>query len=157
MFDATQIELSALPSVTLDQRRDLPACQGIYFVMDGARVLYVGKAGNIGSRWRNHHRLYALRQLPGISIAWLQFDGDEQLLTQIEDACIVYFDPPMNWSAVQGRQVVRTVSFPAGLYQRLEEAAQREERPVSELVLEAVRKLLKEKESGNSEAVLVAQ
>lgn len=50
----------------------------------------------------------------------------------------------------------RSMTFPAGLYQRLEEIAQREERPVSELIVEAVRKLLKEMESGNSEALAVA-
>lgn len=47
------------------------------------------------------------------------------------------------------------MTFPAGLYQRLEEAAQREERPVSELVMEAVRRLLKEMESGPMSASAV--
>lgn len=42
----------------------------------------------------------------------------------------------------------RSMTFPAGLYERLEKVAQREERPVSELVMEAVRKLLKEMETG---------
>lgn len=50
----------------------------------------------------------------------------------------------------------RSMTFPAGLYQRLEEAAQREERPVSELVLEAVRRFLKDNEPGNSEALPIA-
>jgi metal-responsive CopG/Arc/MetJ family transcriptional regulator len=40
----------------------------------------------------------------------------------------------------------RSMTFPAGLYERLEKAAKREERPVSELVMEAVRRLLKERE-----------
>lgn len=45
----------------------------------------------------------------------------------------------------------RSMTFPAGLYQRLEEIAQSEERPVSDLVMEAVRRFLKERESGPME------
>lgn len=44
----------------------------------------------------------------------------------------------------------RSMVFPAGLYQRLEEVARRQERPVSELIVEAVRRQLAEMESGNT-------
>jgi hypothetical protein len=47
----------------------------------------------------------------------------------------------------------RSMTFPAGLYQRLEEIAKTEERPVSDLVLEAVRRFLKEREMGPLELV----
>lgn len=51
----------------------------------------------------------------------------------------------------------RSMTFPAGLYERLEKAAQDDERPVSELVMEAVRRFLKEREeSGNWAPELMA-
>jgi hypothetical protein len=53
-----------LPSVSLTQRNHLPACSAIYFALDSSnRVLYVGKAKNLASRWKNHHRLHKLKEI----------------------------------------------------------------------------------------------
>lgn len=36
-----------LPSLSLAERKNLPDCAAIYFVMDGDRILYIGKSINI--------------------------------------------------------------------------------------------------------------
>jgi hypothetical protein len=52
-----QINLSTLPSVSLDCRKDLPECPGIYFAVDSAgTVQYIGRSNNIRQRWSQHHR-----------------------------------------------------------------------------------------------------
>lgn len=48
------------------------------------------------------------------------------------------------------KRVKRSITFPPTVYQQLEEIGAREERTVNELVVEAVRALIKEKASGNS-------
>lgn len=157
MFNPETLDISTLPSVALEARRELPACQGVYFVMTPTEVLYIGKTKSIAGRWLGHHRLNELRRHEGVVISWLRFDGGSDLLDEIEQACIEYFSPLLNWAAVRYNKCrVRSMVFPAGLYERLEKAAQREERPISDLVLEAVRRQLKEIESGNSEALASA-
>lgn len=96
MFDPSSLSLAALPSVPLSSYRLLPACQGIYFVASNGDVLYIGKAKSLFTRWQSHHRLTDLEQRPGVTISWLQFDGDDALLHEIERACIEYFDPVLN-------------------------------------------------------------
>ncbi len=47
----TTIGLVALPSLPLDERRDLPDTAAIYFVLAGDAVLYVGQSVNVRQRW----------------------------------------------------------------------------------------------------------
>lgn len=98
MFDPTQIDLTALPSVMMDRRCELPQCPGVYFAVaaDGA-VLYIGKARNIFNRWLGHHRLIDLKRADGVFISWLEIDGD---LDEIEHSCIEHFRPVLNGSDV---------------------------------------------------------
>ncbi len=44
MIDTSAITPSALPSLPLDERRDLPDTATIYFVLAGDTVLYVGQS-----------------------------------------------------------------------------------------------------------------
>ncbi len=43
-MNATTIDLTTLPSVTLDVRRGLPDTSAVYFVLAGDTVLYVGQS-----------------------------------------------------------------------------------------------------------------
>lgn len=143
MFDPSSVTPAALPSVPLDSRRDLPACQGIYFVLSsGGNVLYIGMAKNILSRWRGHPRLTELKQQPGVTISWLHFDGDKGLLYEIERACIEYFNPVLNWSPVECGLHVRTVGFPPDLYARIVEIATREDRDTTAQIIRMLRESL---------------
>src|SRR6266496_2962200 len=103
MFDPAQIELSDLPSVFFEARRNLPECQGIYFaVATDDTVLYIGKAKNINRRWLGHHRKSDVAEWEDVSIFWLQIDENTGLLDEIEQACIEYFNPILNGGMKRG-------------------------------------------------------
>ncbi len=67
----------------------------------------------------------------------------------------MYETPKRGRPPLAAKSKKRSMTFPAGMYERLEKVAQREERRVSDLVLEAVRRMLKETEPGNSEPEMV--
>lgn len=48
---------NSIPSLHITERAKLPALPGIYFVYTpDHRILYVGKADNLRTRWNSHHR-----------------------------------------------------------------------------------------------------
>ena len=153
MFDVKLVDIAALPSVTFGARRELPAVQGVYFVSADASVLYIGKAKNLNQRWAGHHRITELAAMPGVTISWLRFDGDEDLLSQIETACIEYFNPALNWTGVvySGR-IKRSMNFPPRMYARLEALALRDERSVNELITSILREYLRTNDPNGEEA-----
>ncbi|HEY9875685.1 MAG TPA: GIY-YIG nuclease family protein [Candidatus Obscuribacterales bacterium] len=91
-----------LPSVPLDERRKLPKCSGIYFVLYGdndksSRVLYVGMSGNIANRWKSHEKLKRLKSISGkIRIAWLEGYKDEATRVVVENLFIEVLEPNLN-------------------------------------------------------------
>ena len=86
---------SALPSLPLNERRDLPDTAAIYFVLTGTAVLYIGQSVSLWQRWLAHHRLSQLNEYGCCRIAWMQVD-DVSLLDGIERACIAHFNPLLN-------------------------------------------------------------
>lgn len=137
-FDPTVVTPAALPSVPLAERKSLPPCQGIYFVLAGdERVLYIGRAKNLRSRWAMHHRLKDVTANGASSIHWLAFDGSSELLDGIEKACIEYFAPALNGVIVDRHEtragkISRTVMLPTELVARLEQIADEEYRTYSQ-------------------------
>jgi hypothetical protein len=85
----------SLPSLPLDERRDLPDTAGIYFVMAGDTVLYVDQSVNLRQRWVAHHRLAQLNEHGGCHIAWMQVN-DARLLDELERACVAHLSPLLN-------------------------------------------------------------
>jgi GIY-YIG catalytic domain len=99
-----KINLSTLPFVSLDCRKDLPECPGIYFVVDNAgTVQYIGRSNNIRQRWSRHHRYNQLKMLESVVVAWLQV-SDSLLLSSIEIALIEYFQPLLNNQVTPDKQ-----------------------------------------------------
>ena len=48
---------NSIPSLHITERAKLPALPGIYFVYTpDHRILYIGKADNLRTRWNSHHR-----------------------------------------------------------------------------------------------------
>ncbi|MDV3002448.1 MAG: UvrABC system protein C (plasmid) [Chroococcopsis gigantea SAG 12.99] len=92
-----------LPYVTLAERQQLPSCAAIYFAIDeNDRILYVGKAKNLMTRWKNHHRLYKLQQLnqeSPVRLAW-QVCNEEDL-SEIEKRLITEYQPLLNNTQVE--------------------------------------------------------
>ncbi|MBR8835188.1 MAG: AAA family ATPase [Stigonema ocellatum SAG 48.90 = DSM 106950] len=92
------IELSELPSVSLNARQYLPACSAIYMVIDSLnQVLYVGKASNLQIRWQRHHRLEQLNDIDKkmfVRIAWLVCEQNQ--LDKLEVDFIAKYSPLLN-------------------------------------------------------------
>lgn len=91
--------IAHLPSVTLQQRRELPEVGGVYFVVDEKLVVvYVGQTENLNGRWRSHHRAPQM-STGAYRIHWKQID-DPQERARIEQQCIDYLRPLWNRSEV---------------------------------------------------------
>lgn len=97
-----------LPSVPLADRKRLPSCTAIYFAIDEQdRILYIGKAKNLASRWENHHRLYALKEIDkeiSVRLAWQVWNEED--LDEAEKSLIVKFQPLLNNTRVEAPTVV---------------------------------------------------
>ena len=90
------IDLKDLPSLSLDQRGELPETPGVYLAIDGeGNVQYIGQAENLRTRWAYHHRRIELEvNSSDVRIAWVSVD--KPFLKHIEQALIAYFKPCLN-------------------------------------------------------------
>ncbi|MBD2513982.1 GIY-YIG nuclease family protein [Nostoc sp. FACHB-973] len=92
-----------LPSVHLSQVKELPSCTAIYFAIDSKnRVLYIGQAINLLSRWKNHHREHQLQEIDkdfSVRIAWQAWN--EEGLSEAEKFLINSFQPLLNGTEVK--------------------------------------------------------
>jgi excinuclease UvrABC nuclease subunit len=96
MINPSSLDLTALPSMCLSRRSELPEAPAIYFAIDSlAQIQYIGRSRNLKKRWHSHHRQFQLDVIKNVRIAWLQCD-DVSLLGDIEAALIEWFSPPLN-------------------------------------------------------------
>jgi predicted GIY-YIG superfamily endonuclease len=97
-----------LPSVSLDERRHLPDCAGVYFAIDAQnRILYIGKAKRLVMRWQNHHRRHKLQEMHQISpvrLAWQVWSLAD--LAEAEKSAIQQFQPLLNNTGVESPAIV---------------------------------------------------
>lgn len=97
-----------LPSVPLAQRNHLPTCSAIYFAIDANnRVLYVGKAKNLATRWQNHHRLHKLKEIDQqspVRLAWQAWN--EADLSAAEKSFILHLHPLLNNTEVEAPAII---------------------------------------------------
>lgn len=93
MVNPESLDLSALPSMPLSDRKQLPNVSCIYFAMSSGVVQYIGRSVNLQRRWSHHHQTKRLEQ--EANIAWLEI-SNPALLPQIEAALIRWFEPPLN-------------------------------------------------------------
>lgn len=94
-------KIVGLPSVGIGDKHLLPACPGIYFVVNGEQVVYVGKAKSILSRWKNHHRERQIDgEYPNARIYWERLDSDQGLL-EAEAQYIEDLKPELNNTRVR--------------------------------------------------------
>lgn len=145
-MDLAVINPLTLPSLPLGSRSALPSCAAIYFALEGDRILYIGRAGNLQQRWLAHHRYSQLSS--EARIAWLE-SSDTELLPEIETALIAHFNPPLNGSAVTGDKPKVVVYIEPELKKATEELAKKQRRSVSSLVCILLERAIKEaRESG---------
>ncbi|MCS6942350.1 MAG: GIY-YIG nuclease family protein [Geminocystis sp.] len=92
-------EILGLPRVELKQRDLLPPRPGIYYVVDGEKVVwYIGKAKNLKKRWqgKSHHRIYQLMtQKKKEFIIYYQLVGEGDL-DEWERKAIAKYNPTLN-------------------------------------------------------------
>lgn len=105
---STSLDPWQLPSISLADRKQLPTCAAIYFALDARnRVLYVGKAKNLATRWKNHHRLYKLEEInkeSPVRLTWLAWNEED--LSEAERSLIVKFQPLLNNTKVETPSVI---------------------------------------------------
>lgn len=91
-----KIEPLDLPQIAIENRKELPPIPGVYFVIHGSKVIYIGESGNLYLRWKNHHRIkYILSEYPGSTLAWLP-TGTKEIAREIEQNLIADLKPPLN-------------------------------------------------------------
>jgi len=134
--DAATLNLIDLPSVAVKDRKEMPNCSAIYFVLDKDNVaIYVGQSIGLAQRWVQHHRLKQLATMGDCRIAWLEV-SDTALLDSIERACIAYFQPSLNGTggsfrvAKEGEQWIQ-VRIPDEAKELLDAWAKRHDRSAS--------------------------
>ena len=79
--------LSAIPSVHLTERFKLPPKPGIYFVYTlDHKLLYLGKADNLRTRWNSHHKYQTFIETSlECRIGYFTFDNTETLNQTLEE------------------------------------------------------------------------
>ncbi|GDZ93777.1 hypothetical protein PA905_16170 [Planktothrix agardhii CCAP 1459/11A] len=97
-----------LPYVDLLDRKNLPNCPAIYFAIDSQnRVLYVGQATNLATRWKNHHRVYQLQEINKdslVRIAWQPWTLED--LSEAERYFINNLHPLLNGTEVETPDII---------------------------------------------------
>ncbi len=105
---STILDPFQLPFVSLAERKQLPDCAAIYFVLDGNdRILYVGKAKNLAARWKNHHRIHKLEEIDknfSVRLAWQAWNKED--LDEAEKSSIKRFQPLLNNTEVETPAVI---------------------------------------------------
>ena len=90
--DFQKIHLDSISSFAV-----FPESRGIYFCTRNSEVWYVGKAGNFRSRWRNHHKLEALRTIKNVVIYFQSIQGfSSEEIHKAEQEYIEMLQPVFN-------------------------------------------------------------
>ena len=142
-MNVAEINPLKLPSLPLADRRSLPNCPAIYFVLEGTRVLYIGRAENLQQRWAAHHRYNLLKTITNVHIAWLECT-EPRLLPKIESALIEEFRPSLNGVAVAGDYISLRIFMPELLRNEFKAVCARQGRNMSEVVTDFVKKYVAE-------------
>ncbi|NEQ29253.1 MAG: GIY-YIG nuclease family protein [Microcoleus sp. SIO2G3] len=104
------LDFAKLPFVLLPQRDRLPCCAAIYFAIDSNdRILYVGQASNLHSRWQGHHRLDQLLRIhkrTPVRLHWLDCRDRLGELDAIEAFYIQHYHPLLNRTQVPAKKIV---------------------------------------------------
>lgn len=126
------IDPLTLPSLPLSERKQLPSCSAIYFVMQGDCVLYIGKTVDLAQRLAAHSRKKQFASFGVVRIAWLEC-SDTGILTEIETALIEHFKPLLNGTTNPDASKRVNLTFPDVVYKDLEAWAEYQCRPTANL------------------------
>jgi excinuclease UvrABC nuclease subunit len=132
------ISCNSLKVATLADRRELPECPAIYFVLEKDTVVYIGQTVNLRQRISGHHRLPEWKVRDDIQIRWLPCNN-AATLPQLEKHLIDMVQPEMNGKSCRGQvgsdestSAVRiSITFSDEEYEFLAEEAARKERTLA--------------------------
>ncbi|MCM0589481.1 MAG: GIY-YIG nuclease family protein [Gloeotrichia echinulata DEX184] len=99
MINPETLNIFSLPSLELSQRDCLPEKRVIYFVASLDKIYYIGKAINLKTRWKQHHRYSQVENEEGVLIYWMEVEKNEDL-SAWETLLIQYFEPSLNGTPV---------------------------------------------------------
>lgn len=132
MIAPESLDIAALPSLPLSDRKQFPLTACIYFCLDekGA-VQYIGRTGNLNQRWSSHHRMSDLEKACCTKIAYLNVE-DASLLREIETTLIEWFCPLLNGCQDTNEPMVRiSATVPKLLVEQLRQVSKQERRSMS--------------------------
>lgn len=129
-----------LPSLKLQERRSLPECAAVYFVLNSSdEILYIGGTVNLAQRWVAHHRWYQLIEMgdDGIRLCWLEC-SEPTLLPEIEASLIKHFQPTLNRttvpvSALSAKSPTLNAILPDDVFEKLLRLSEQEKRTKSQM------------------------
>ncbi|BAZ36703.1 XRE family transcriptional regulator (plasmid) [Calothrix sp. NIES-4101] len=143
-----EVDPLTLPSLPLGERKQLPSCPAIYFVMESDRILYIGKTINLAQRLAVHSRQKQFASFGAIHIAWHEC-SDIDMLGQIETALIKYFKPLLNGTKNPDASKRVNLTLPNLVYKELQAWAEYQGRPTANLAAYLVESAIREaKEKG---------
>jgi len=148
----TDINPLTLPSLPLAQRRSLPSCPAIYFVLEGCSLCQC-KANNLLQRWAMHHRYSQLKSMENVRLEWFGC-SHASLLPEIEQALIEWFNPPMNGLAVATDKARVSTYIDYELKEQAEKAAQLERRSLSNYLEQLIKRDVESKKSPKRKSTL---
>lgn len=88
------INLATAPRVAIAQKAALPKASGVYVVLSGDTVVYVGASVNIRARWGSHHRISEIKHLSNVSICYFEMPIDDA--ARLEQLLITQLQPLLN-------------------------------------------------------------
>jgi hypothetical protein len=94
-------QIEELPQVTWRDRALLPDEPGLYFVLVGTDVLYVGRSGRLRTRWNQYPLRCVFEQVGPFSVAF-QLIEDIDTLKATEKAVVRALRPLFNTHYVEG-------------------------------------------------------
>ena len=85
--------ITGLPSVGINDRKDLPTDEVVYFVWTAEKLLYIGQTNNLKQRLYNHHRLVEFLNDES-RVSWFNAAQCDRL--EVESELIELFNPSLN-------------------------------------------------------------
>ena len=110
MIRLQDVDPLSLPSVAVEDRKQLPETPAIYFAIDGNnQIQYIGKSRFLKSRWKNHSHSQRLARAGVVTISFLEVDAE--LLDVVEAGFIDTLCPPINSKNWRKAKSIRPDSF----------------------------------------------
>lgn len=126
-------------SVSLINLGMLPPVSGLYVVLSGNEIIYVGQSIDLRSRWKAHHIWPDLvcEELDEVRLLWVGVDALK--LDEEETRLIKAYQPRLNKHRLTMISDTYTFRLPPVLRSRLQTRAEKDERTLAQVVVEACR------------------